>query len=182
MSDTDLVPEHILLQEANILQVYLALSHGTQMLQAIEDAGLAKTTFNRWRREHPEYFSAIAKTASVLTLEQRKMEAALLGSYRSDVALKVQMSLLDAAPQVVRRQIQIAVEDSKPADATRAAQLVQVWTAKGYVREKTATPEELTEERSSLPFDPVKQITPASISLPEGTKVTIVTPDIVDAS
>lgn len=182
MSDSNLVPQgtqppaSVRDNEAQLYHMLLDVAlNGTPVSKAQELVTFTDNTYRTWRTKYPEWVAVIAAKAQADAIAMRKEHQSQLMVRRLAVQDEIDALLLGRAEAVVTATITGAV-DGDP----RHAKLVGDWTKGGYVFDRSSAAPEQAELPDELPYDP-HTTGPAQMNLtvPPGTKVTVVTPDPV---
>lgn len=171
--DEDLLAMEAVLSSI-LLRYYL---EGVSLSKAIESNGqISRATFYNWKRDYPELFNRVEAESQVHAKQYHREVAAELTAQRVSTEIQLQGTILDSLEEVVTNVLTV-VKNGEDKDKLAAARLISRWAKEGIILTREPDKEQAKPERRALPYDPHAQLDAASITLPQGSRITVETPD-----
>ena len=177
------VPDNVQARQGALYGVFVRMAlEGCSLSAALKDANFPRRTYFDWERDYPEWMAEVRREALQFATDQIKAYEQQLAMRRLAVQRSIDEIILEDAEAIVTEQVRLSKEAKSELARLGAAKAVAKFATEGFLYHRGNQRPEAPDPEEGIPYNPHEvDISKANITLPPGSRVSIETPDIIDA-
>jgi hypothetical protein len=177
------IPDKVLARQNQLYEAFLIHAlKGTARTRALQDKKIPRQTFDRWRKQYPDWIETIHQQALADAIEIRRQSNQDLNTARLTAQEEIENLVLPQSPAIAQELIDIALRGARETSRISAIRELGTMLRDGWAYRKQEEQPRQAEPGSRLAYNPNTQdVQDMGLRLPPGSEVTITarTPDPV---